>query len=314
LWLTSAETSGTFTGEIGHQYSFYSGARDNVGNVEDASLEADASTTITSGVTPNIGTYGTEITIEGHDFGGAKGKVLIGTIPLKITSWGNSQIHALISKTMVPGTYNITIQPKEKGFSQIVLTNGFTVKAAEIHSIDEGSGTAYDQVTIKGKFFGTKKGKVYLEYEEGGEVISKGCKVIKWFMDPVSNVSEIIFVVPKMLPAVCDVVVDPYSTLQETEEEHGFEVKDPEIDSVQPGSGSVGEQITISGNFFGSKKPKVYLGYLSKGKPVKKSCSVLSWGDDEIIFVVPKLPLGTYHVIVTDSVGSDTLPGGFVIK
>jgi len=117
-----------------------------------------------------------------------------------------------------------------------------------------------------------------------------------------------------MLPEVCDVVVDPYSAIPETEEEHGFEVKAPEIESVNPNSGSVGTQITISGNFFGSKKPKVYLGYLSKGKLIKKSCSIISSGDDEIVFTVPTLPVGSYDVIVTNSVGSDTLPGGFIIK
>jgi hypothetical protein len=47
LWLTTAETSANFTGENGHQYSFYSRARDNVGNVEEAPLGADTITTIT---------------------------------------------------------------------------------------------------------------------------------------------------------------------------------------------------------------------------------------------------------------------------
>jgi hypothetical protein len=133
-------------------------------------------------------------------------------------------------------------------------------------------------------------------------------------MDPITNESEIFFIVPKMLPEICDVVVDPYGTIPETEEEDGFSVKAPEIESVNPNSGSVGEQITVSGKFFSSRKPKVYLGYLSKGKPTKKSCSVLSWGDDEIIFVVPNLPVGTYDVIVTNGVDSTTLSGGFVIE
>ena len=113
-----------------------------------------------------------------------------------------------------------------------------------------------------------------------------------------------------------DVVVDPYGTIPdaEDEEEDGFTVKAPEIVSITPNSGSVSNQITISGNFFGSKKPKVYLGYVSKGKPTKTSCSVLSWSDDENIFTVPKLPLGTYDVIVTNSVSSVILTGGFIIK
>jgi uncharacterized beta-barrel protein YwiB (DUF1934 family) len=173
------------------------------------------------------------------------------------------------------------------------------MKAPEIYSVHQTGGSAYDEVTIQGKFFGTKKGKVYLEYEEGGSPIRKSCKVSSW-----TN-SEIVFVVPKMLPEVCDVVVDPYSAIPEIEEEDGFTVKAPEIISVEPASGSVGDQITISGNYFGSKKPKVYLGYVSsKGKPSKKSCSVVNWGDDEIVFIVPKLPVGAYDVIVTNVVGS----------
>ena len=133
-------------------------------------------------------------------------------------------------------------------------------------------------------------------------------------MDSTTGNSEVAFIVPTMLPEVCNVVVDPSGIIPETEEEAGYTVKAPEIASVVPNSGSIGNQITISGNFFGSKKPKVYLGYLSKGKPTKKSCSIISWGDDAIVFAVPTLPLGSYDVIVTNSVGSDTLPGGFIIK
>jgi hypothetical protein len=188
------------------------------------------------------------------------------------------------------------------------------VRGAEIQEVEKAEGSAWDQVTVKGKFFGNKSGKVYLEYEAGVNVIRKACKAILWKMDQTSGESEIVFTVPKILPAVCDVVVDPYGALPETEDEDAFTVRAPQIDSVGPGSSSVGTQITISGNFFGSKKPKVYLGYLSKGKPTKKSCSILSWSDDEIVFTVPTLPVGSYDVIVTNSVGSDTLPGGFIIK
>jgi len=44
LWLTTPDTSATFTGVNAHQYSFYSRARDNVGNIEDAPAQADTIT------------------------------------------------------------------------------------------------------------------------------------------------------------------------------------------------------------------------------------------------------------------------------
>ena len=133
-------------------------------------------------------------------------------------------------------------------------------------------------------------------------------------MDPASGDGEIVFVVPAMTPEVCDVVVDPYGTLPETEEQGGFSVMPPEIVSIEPNAGTSGSEITIHGYFFGTKKPKVYLGYNMNEKPKKKSCAVVSWtvvnpstGESDIVCKVPTgLPGGSYDVIVTNTVGSDT--------
>jgi hypothetical protein len=196
------------------------------------------------------------------------------------------------------------------------------VKSPEISSINRAEGTAWDEITIRGRFFGTKKGKVYLEYEDSGSPVRKNCKVLSWAMDPASGEGEIVFVVPSMMPKVCDVVVDPYGALPETEEMGGFSVKAPEIVSVAPNVGMIGNEITIHGYFFGTKKPKVYLGYNIKEKPKKKSCPLISWtvvdpstGESDIVCKVPPgLSEGIYDVIVTNSVGSDTESGAFTIQ
>jgi hypothetical protein len=283
---------------------------------QEATIEALFDDVMVDGyIFPFEGTMGTEVSIGGSGFGSKKGKIFIGGVALKVLEWRDDVIRCSLAKVLNPGIYDLVIQPVEpKGAPPIIYEEAFVARPAEIHSIEQGEGTAYDQVTIKGKYFGTKKGAVYLEYGEGEDLIRKSCKVSSWTMDPTTGDSEIVFVVPKMLPEVCDVVVDPYGALPETEDEDGFTVKPPEINSVEPGSGSVGEEITLLGNYFGPKKGKVYLGYLSNGKPTKKSCSILSWGDDEIVFTVPKLPVGIYDVIVTNNVGLDTRVGGFVIK
>jgi hypothetical protein len=161
-------------------------------------------------------------------------------------------------------------------------------------------------------FFGTSKGRVYLDYDDSGAYKRKVCTVLSWTMDRTTGDSEVVFVVPPMLPDVCDVVVDPYGTLPETAEEDAFIVKPPEVEMVGPLSGSSGDQITISGNYFGSKKGKVYLGYVSsKGRYTKKSCSVVSWGDDEIVFVVPRgLSAGFYDIIVSNTPGATAFKEG----
>jgi len=73
------------------------------------------------------------------------------------------------------------------------------------------------------------------------------------------------------------VVVDPYGALPETEEDHGFTARVPEIVEVNRNVGTTGDEVTIHGYFFGTKKRKVYLGYNMNGKPRKKPCSIVSW-------------------------------------
>ena len=52
-----------------------------------------------------------------------------------------------------------------------------------------------------------------------------------------------------------------------------FTVTNPVIDTVEPlFDNNIGDEITISGSFFGTKKGKVYLEDLATGK--KKSCKV----------------------------------------
>jgi hypothetical protein len=267
------------------------------------------------GLSPSEGTLGTEISIRGSGFGATKGTVLIGSTSLTIIDWTDGLIRCRLAKPIAPGVFDVAILPKEpKGAIPIVEKYAFTVKPPEMTSMDRSSGSAYEQVTVTGKFFGTKKGKVYLEYDQDGENVRKKCVVTRWWMDPATNESELAFTIPKMLPEVCDVVVDPYSDLPEVEETDGFTVKAPEIVSVSPDVGSTGDRITLGGHFFGTKTAKVYLSFLSNGKPRKKSCSIVNWGNDEIVFEVPKLPAGTYDVMITNSVSSDTLDGGFIIR
>ena len=143
--------------------------------------------------------------------------------------------------------------------------------------------------------------------------MKKNCSVVSWTMDPATEKGDIVFVVPQGLaPGVYDLIVTNSVGSSDTVV-GGFTVKPPEIVSVNPNGGKAGDQITIHGKFFGMKKGKVYLGYSVNGKPIKKSCSVVSWTVDpateegDIVFVVPQgLAPGVYDLIVTNSAGSDT--------
>jgi hypothetical protein len=80
LWITTTETSSVFTGQNGHQYSFYSRARDNVGNIEEAPESPDA---ICKVATPLISRIrgvkspGAVVRIIGENFGATQGDSVI---------------------------------------------------------------------------------------------------------------------------------------------------------------------------------------------------------------------------------------------
>lgn len=139
------------------------------------------------------GTIGSVFTISGTGFGDKKGKVLIGGYPAKIgkDDWSSMEITCTVKKPLPAGTYNIEIRPPKKA-PTTTLTNAFVMKDPEItDDPPPSSGSTGNEITLNGNFFGTKKGKVYFEYEQGGKTKKKNCKVTEWSMD------KIVFVVPK---------------------------------------------------------------------------------------------------------------------
>jgi hypothetical protein len=85
--------------------------------------------------------------------------------------------------------YDVTIMSKEIG--SVTLPNAFTVKLPEPVTVPgvNDHGRSQEPITVKGNFFGTRKGRVHLEYL--GRNIH--CKVTRWSM------ASITFLVPKRL-------------------------------------------------------------------------------------------------------------------
>jgi hypothetical protein len=148
-----------------------------------------------AGVSPSLreGTLGTEITFIGapSGFGETKGRILIGGLDQKIKSWSDSSVRIILRKAPPPIAvpYDVTIMSKEIG--SITLPNAFSVKLPEPVTVPgvNDHGRAHEPITIKGNFFGTRKGRVYLEYP-GRNIY---CKVTRWGM------ASITFLVPKRL-------------------------------------------------------------------------------------------------------------------
>lgn len=146
-------------------------------------------------VMPSRGTIGNILEITGSGFGTTKGKVTIGnssvTISTKVLLWTDETILVSLSKFLPTDTpYQVTVIPKvPKGTPPIVHSNAFEFRTPQIVWMSADHGSLGDVITLRGWYFGTKKGKVYIG--------TKSSKVLSWTMDPVTNYGEIVFVVPK---------------------------------------------------------------------------------------------------------------------
>ena len=142
------------------------------------------------------GTLGSTLAITGSGFGTKKGKVIVGGVIIKVTKdgWKPDSITCILNKVPTEGTYDVTIKTNKA--SDIVSSNQFTVKAPKLDPLLVYHGSPDTNITVTGKFFSTKKGKVYLEDPLSGK--KKSCKITEWFMNPESGRSSLTFVVPKL--------------------------------------------------------------------------------------------------------------------
>lgn len=128
-------------------------------------------------------------------------------VKLSQKSWNESAIECIVKKKLIPGLYNVFIKPKEpKSLESVELVKAFTVMKPEIESLSPSEGSKGEPVVIDGDFFGTYRGKVFLEYtKDNCKTKKKKCKVNKedW------NMNSITFKVPGNIPSdtICSIIV-----------------------------------------------------------------------------------------------------------
>jgi len=108
LWLDhTTETSGIYTGEVGHSYAFYSIARDNVGHVESAPSEPDTSTTIV----PPINEQPTDISLSNATvLENQPAGIVVGTLSTTDPDAGDTFTYSLVSGTGSADNSSFTVQ------------------------------------------------------------------------------------------------------------------------------------------------------------------------------------------------------------
>jgi hypothetical protein len=149
---------------------------------------------------PLEGTLGTVVMLPGTGYGLKKGKaylkdpdtglaVMMTVMPL---GWADNVVVTTLKKVAAPALYDVEIVTKDKPPVVKKEEAYFTVKLPEMDSVTPPA-TAGGSYRIEGKFFGTKKGKIYLD--QAG--VRKAGKVVGWYMDTATGVSWAEFLLPK---------------------------------------------------------------------------------------------------------------------
>ena len=159
------------------------------------------------------GTIGTEITFNASPssgFGTKKGKVVVqdalvkSNLKIAKNGWSNSQITGVVTKRLEAGQYNeqIKVQPYSTA-TPINILGGFTYKVPEVVDFkdDVNNGAPGETRTVNGKFFGSKKPKVYLYYyDTHNNYKKKNCSVTSITWNGQTGASSASFKVPNLDP------------------------------------------------------------------------------------------------------------------
>ena len=165
------------------------------------------------------------------------------------------------------------------------------------------AGTVGTRFTIMDTGFGSVKPKVYIEYEKKPGVVKQVyAKVEEW------SDTAIVCLWSKPVPAgTYTLWVKPKAADAGPIAEDTFTVMLPHIDSITPQTYAPGATITVNGQFFTNKKPKVYL--IDHPTQKRKTCKVLrstmnpTTGVSALSFVTPKQGFDSYEIILQTDVG-----------
>ena len=137
-----------------------------------------------TGVSPEEGTVGTQVTITGAGFGDQHGEVLLGDEKSKVLDWSDTQITFLVDKPQHPDEYAITVLLPKKTAEPLTF-EAFAIRRPQIVPGDLSLIRDGNTVTILGQFFGDKRGDLRVGYEVGGEMVVQDPKILDWSMSTI---------------------------------------------------------------------------------------------------------------------------------
>ncbi|MCW9708615.1 IPT/TIG domain-containing protein, partial [Fodinibius salsisoli] len=243
-------------------------------------------------IDPTEGEVGTAVTITGSNFGAtaSDNAVAFGGVEASINSASETEVVAVVPNSLGAGAVDVTLTANgQTATSPQQFT--VTVPAPVIDAINPTEGEVGTVVTITGSNFGATAGDNAVAF--GGVEASINS----------ASETEVVAVVPNSLGAgAVDVTLTANGQTATAPQQFTVTVPAPVIDAINPTSGIVGTEVTITGENFSSTIAENTVTFGGT------EATVNSASETELVAVVPSsLSPGSYTVEVT--VNSQTATG-----
>ena len=245
---------------------------------------------IVATVSPPSGPHGTQITVNGYQFGAGQGwsAVFIGSTQCPVVSWSDNQIQCTVPASADSGPVTVVTDT----WTSNAGVNYTVIPHSVVTSVYPLSGVRGTQITITGSGFGASQGT------SGAFIGNVQCPVVSW------SDTQIQCTVPAAAVSGDVTVVTAAATSDG--EVYFTVVLTPVVSGVSPSSGLRGSQITITGSGFGASQGTSTLSIGST------PCPVVSWSDTQIQCTVPATAVSG-AVTVTTAGGTSNATVNFTV-
>jgi len=228
-------------------------------------------TPFVSGVSPDLGGFGTSVTISGSNFGASQGTSTVsfnGVQAASVTNWSATQIVATVPNTAPsgPGPVKVTVNSAQSNTNVY-----FNVISPLISSLSPSQAPLSGLIRVNGTGFGPSQGTSQVKFN-GAAVTSAGYS--SW------SDTQIAVQVPSgnttgPLTVTVDGIVS--NSVQFTL------IESLSVNSMTPTLGPVNTSVTITGAGFGATQSNSLVNFW--GAPT--AATVTSWSDTQIVATVP---------------------------
>lgn len=166
-----------------------------------------------------------------------------------------------------------------------VFVASLALAQVSVTQVTPNSSTTGLDVTIDGTGFDTAKPSVSLTTSGSSK---KYTLKVKTFSS-----TQIVATVGTVVAGTFDVNVKVKTNIGSLAS--GLTIATPSFTNMSPTTAAPKDTVTITGDFFGTKKGKILVN--------GKSAKVLTWSNTQITFEMPKLASGSYAVVIDNKIG-----------